>query len=611
MNKPAVTWWAVLVVVWMAAGVYAFANLNRGWVPHDEGQFDQSAERVLAGELPHRDFDEMYTGGLTHLNALAFRTFGVSVLSLRIVLFLFFLAWVPATYYVASRFGSPLLAGATTALAAVWSIPNYSSPVPSWYNLFFAVFGLAGLMRYLETDRRRWLFASGVCGGLSFLVKLVGAYYVLGVLLFLIYREQSLRLLPDRTSTRERYYSIALATGLIAFSVAVARTYRQQASFTEFFLFVAPNVGIALFLVWREVKHSAGSSLRRLRALLGMWTPFFAGVAAPVVVYLIPYATAGGLQAFVEGVFVHPGRRLIHATYPMPDLDLVLVAPMLALMLLILFGGRKGTGFIARVLAFNGLAFVLIASAFIIPVYWIGQRPAAFMAPLAVLAGIVHLRRPPPEDDQRPQRLMVILCVTAMCSLVQFPFPAPIYVCYIAPLAGLALTAVVAVANPTARPLGTIVLVFYAAFAVWRVTPGFIYAMGHSAARDHQTAPLGLPRAPGLRIQPEEAEEYARVIALVTHLANEGPVYAFPDCPEVYFLSGARNPARAIYEVLGDSASTDEHVTRVLANQHIHAIVINGRPAFSPLPSPQLVATLRERFPQFKMVGRFEVRWLE
>src|SRR6266481_2509545 len=84
---------------------YMATHLKRGWVPHDEGTLGQSAERVLNGELPHRDFDD-YTGGLTFVHALAFRALGINSGSMRIVLFVFFVPWVPAVFYVASRFCS-------------------------------------------------------------------------------------------------------------------------------------------------------------------------------------------------------------------------------------------------------------------------------------------------------------------------------------------------------------------------------------------------------------------------------------------------------------------------------------------------------------------------
>ena len=100
--------WLFLIVTWIACLIYMYSNLMRGWVPHDEGALAQAAERVLQGELSHRDFDDIYTGGLALLNAAGFRALGTNLASMRWVMFLFFVAWVPAIYYVASRFVSPL-----------------------------------------------------------------------------------------------------------------------------------------------------------------------------------------------------------------------------------------------------------------------------------------------------------------------------------------------------------------------------------------------------------------------------------------------------------------------------------------------------------------------
>ncbi len=182
---------AVLTAVLVIAGIYTGLHINKGWVPADDGSLSQSALRVMQGQLPHRDFGEIYTGGLSFIHALAFRVLGVNLMSLRICVFLFFLAWLPAVYYIASRFTSALAAGAITLLAVAWSYPNYPAAMPSWYNLFFATFGAAALLRYLDVRTRRWLFVAGVCGGVSILIKVIGAYYIAGVLLFLAFLEQS------------------------------------------------------------------------------------------------------------------------------------------------------------------------------------------------------------------------------------------------------------------------------------------------------------------------------------------------------------------------------------------------------------------------------------
>src|SRR6266478_5548255 len=67
----------------LSCSAYAAWNLDRGWVAHDDGALAQSAERVLHGEMPHRDFDETYSGLLDYMHAGAFALFGTRLLSLR------------------------------------------------------------------------------------------------------------------------------------------------------------------------------------------------------------------------------------------------------------------------------------------------------------------------------------------------------------------------------------------------------------------------------------------------------------------------------------------------------------------------------------------------
>src|SRR4051812_19640728 len=92
---------AVFVFVFLLCLVYAGKNLNRGWVPHDDGALAQSAERVLAGELPHRDFVEIYSGALDYLHALSFLLFGKTLISMRLMLLAAYLLWLPVVYRIA------------------------------------------------------------------------------------------------------------------------------------------------------------------------------------------------------------------------------------------------------------------------------------------------------------------------------------------------------------------------------------------------------------------------------------------------------------------------------------------------------------------------------
>src|SRR5262245_15573492 len=93
-----------LLLVWLVSAAYMAANLERGWVPHDDGALGQAAERILQGEMPHRDFEDAYTGGLGYLHAFTFRIFGINLAHLRYPLFFLFLLWVPAVFFIARFF---------------------------------------------------------------------------------------------------------------------------------------------------------------------------------------------------------------------------------------------------------------------------------------------------------------------------------------------------------------------------------------------------------------------------------------------------------------------------------------------------------------------------
>src|SRR5258705_1672068 len=107
----------IFLLVWLLSATYAGMNVNKGWFPHDEGTLGQAAERVLQGEMPHRDFTDPYTGGLSYLEAYIFRLFGIDLIWLRVFLFAVFLAWVPAVYAISREFLSPWAAGGVTLVA--------------------------------------------------------------------------------------------------------------------------------------------------------------------------------------------------------------------------------------------------------------------------------------------------------------------------------------------------------------------------------------------------------------------------------------------------------------------------------------------------------------
>ncbi len=606
-------WWLILFAVWGLSAVYTASGLNRGWVPHDEGSLAQGAERVLGGELPHRDFEELYTGGLTYLNALAFRALGINLRSLRVVLYVFFLAWVPVVFYVASRFTSALAAGAVTLLAVAWSVPIYAAAMPSWYNLFFAVFGIAALFHYLETDRYSWLFLVGISGGLSFLAKVSGLYYIAAVLLFLVFREQCLAHTEFlRTQKRGRVYPIFVRTILMVFVMLLIRLIATSGVPIDIIYFVLPGAALAVLLILRESNGIPGSDRKRFKTLLRMLVPVLVGAILPVAIFLTRYVLAGSLTAFFHGVFILAGKRLSFASMEPPGLVAMAAALPWAVLLHTPARQRKSVPMFIRLSAVLGLSAVLLFAAKYPAAYRFTWFSVATLIPLTVLMGGAQLLKTSNSPDAlsvgRQQRIMLLLCMVAICSLVQYPFAQPVYFCYVAPLLALAVLALLSSREGRSPFLMGSLISFYLLFAVL-LMPRFLWPMARYYAPDEQPKPLTLARAGGLRVDPRLASVYEHLIPIVREHSGGGFMYAAPDCPEVYFLSGLRNPTPILFDFFDEPAGRTARILSALETHHVKVVAILTQPPFSGPLEPDLKAALTERFPDSTLLGRFEVRW--
>jgi hypothetical protein len=602
----------VLAGVVVLGTAYLTWHLRRGWIPFDDGALAQSAERVLRGELPHRDFDDVYTGGLAYLNAAGFRIFGTTLWSLRIVLLAAFVAWLPAVHYIATRFVAPVTAGGITLLAVVWSVPNYPAGMPSWYNLFLATFGVAVLLRYLEDGRRRWLVLAGVAGGLSFLVKVVGVYYVAGVLLFLVFQShERARAGAGAAPAAGRAYAAFVTAALALFVIALLGLIRRLFFAPEILHFVVPGAALAWLLARREWTLPAGTSRARFAGLAELLVPFLAGVALPVALFLVPYVRSGALGAFGNGVFLLPMKRFGFAITRPPRVGTELALVPLGLLTLVArrLAARIRWWMILPLAA--GLAVVVVAAGSNAMLYrgvWYSLRP---LVPVLTIAGVWVLARPRVADEESPllrTQAMLLLAVTALCSLVQFPFPAEIYFCYVAPLALLTAVALFRYLRTVTPPVPATIAAFYMAFAVVRVNTSTLGTMGITYEPYMRTERLPLERG-AIDVPSVHAAGYPLLLRALHERARGGYTWAAPDCPEIYFLSGLRNPTRSLFEFFDGVDGHAERVLRALDEHGVTAVVLNREPAFSPRLDAGLVAALERRYPYAMEIGPFQVRW--
>ncbi len=567
--------------------------VRRFWIPLDDGTLAQAAERVLGGELPHRDFADPYTGLGAFIGALAFDLFGVNLLSLRVPLVVGFAIWLPAIWMVARRFAEPDVAMWVTVLAALLSVLTYPAAMPTWFGLYAVTWGLVALLAYVEGRRRRWLLAAGAAGGVAVLFKVVGLYFLAAALLTVAWTR----------ADGSRGYRIVTVSSVGLFLFLLGRMVLPRTSVTGVYHFFLPSLCLGIAVTVRAWRRRAAPDRGGLGSLSLDGAVLLLGALAPVLLFLVPYAATGSMGTWLEGVFLLPGRRFESASSG-PASPWTVSTGMAAVAFMV--AGARLSGARARHLAIAlgalmaaGLAVDDYLDGAVLSALWYSTR--TWIPALTAVGAWQWLARWRAHDGEPdPTGAYVALVSTAaLWSLVQFPYSSPAYFFYVAPL-GVLATAGVLHAESRPRP-GPVVGVLAAMCAFL----GAGYVAGVAATG---TTPLALERG-GILVSEAEAERYQRLATVIQEHDRGGNIWAGPDAPEVYFLSGRPNRTPVLYEFLTPRFEVTEDLSRFLDDGRVSLVVINSRPLFSASLPESLQAWLARAFPEEEVVDPYLVRW--
>ena len=595
--------WLVLLGVWAISLIYAAAVLRSGWIPRDEGLLAHSAERVLSGQVPHRDFQDVYVGLLSYIHAFAFRQWGTNLASLRFLLLAWFALFVPAVYWIASRMVNRMAAAVATLIAVAWSVPNYPASMPSWYNLFFATFGVAAIFFYVEVNVPWLLFLAGICAGISCLFKITGLYFVAAVFLFFLWRNGKTMQTARRTGTHlGRAFAVV---AVLIFLVSTVLLLRSRLGSGEIYHFLLPQLAITVAVLWQhwESRISEPSQLKR-DGLARTIVPFCLGVMLPLAAFAAFYARIGALRELVKGVFVLPTKRL--ALVGRSPAGLISLVPMILILSLITASTSANASrrrFINAVLLVGSTASLILSgrSAGAFTFSWYAF--ATLIPAVVVLAALALYQGP--GDSLQDDRLMLLLTTVGVSSLMQYPFSSAAYFCYVAPLLVLA-TAGLLKRKPVPSSTLWIICGFALLFPVLRLRP----LLERDGFSPFALARLELPRGGGLYVRSDQAREYEQLVrAIHEHAAPGSYIYAAPDDPQIYFLSGMRNPTRIMYILFDEPRGQTERVLQAIAEHDVRVVVIDNELAWYSWVPSDLLPELNSRFPQFVSIGKFQVRW--
>lgn len=590
----------------LVCSAYLASDLAYDWFPWDEGGIALSAARVLSGDLPHRDFQELYTGGLTYLNAFALSLFGESFLAPRLVLLAAFGAWIWCFYELAGEFLTTPVAVATTLVAAIWSVPNYPAAVPSWYNLFFATAALFALVRFASSGGRFWLVAAGLCGGLSVLAKISGIFLILASILSLSCTGEKVetREITDRSGIGIRILH-ALLAAILTSLVALLVRGTQDFAFTV--RYTVPVAAVGTVLIWRQVRSESRPCVpARLRRHLAVLAFYSAGALLPLLLFLLPYVASDSLSALTQGVLVKPAARLADARFA-PVTDMRLILPGFAIAALVFGRSLRPPAKQIHAAVEAGLLGLLLLATWQSPLaYQLAYLTVYHAAPLLILIGCAGLILSP-RGGTGDRNLYALLTVTAYASLVQIPFSSPLYFLYVAPLFLLCAAAVAARLHGPRLTLGSVAspVLFLALFGALILNRQPAFRIGTGYVPEDRFARLVFPEA-SLHVIERDSVAYARIDSLV-QIHGAGRIgYAGPDSPEMYVFFDAPRLPFTYYDFL-EPAPREGRIPHSAFGENV--VIVNRLPAFSSALGTAALKELRREFPNGQTVDRFEIRW--
>ncbi|HEY3933489.1 MAG TPA: hypothetical protein VGL65_02635 [Gemmatimonadales bacterium] len=586
---------AALFVAALLALYVIWAFRFRGWWGVDEGTIGQAALRVLHGQVPHRDFEDPYSGGLGLLHALVFRLRGVSMNSLRSHLALTATIWFAGMFWLLTRWLRPRGAALAAILLAVWSVPLYPAAMPSWYVLFLGCAAGAVLVVWPGRPQVAVLLA-GFAIGIAATIKVTAFFALAGALWALVALRQA--------ESRDRRGSIEVLVAAPVFMVLVLLLLGRDINGSVLAHLALPPLAVVAAIAWREGQQVRASGAGFDAALWRRAGTLVGGTAVPIAAYAAWLARHDALMPFLSSLRIVVGQRVASASQLPPAATAVAVALPVAA---ILFGVGRWFRVRPAVLVAGGIVVAVVA--------W--SRGSAYREAWSVTRGLLPASalffaaawpRLSRSDLTIPLRGAAVFCpLAAMLVLTQFPYAAPVYFLYVAPVFVLAASAVVAMRPPSARTQAAALAGLFMVFGTAQVFAAAPEGLGIQWLDEHDWRWVET-RAGRLLVPPGDAIRYERVLGALDSLPP-GPIWAGPDAPEIAFLSNRVDLNRSSWDFLGPDNPPSPGLAERLATVGTQAVVVDTKPFSSRKLTRALLDSIEWYFPRTVVIDQYQVHF--
>jgi predicted membrane-bound mannosyltransferase len=129
---------SLLLVAGLLNAALLWTFHDQQWYVVDEGNYAHIAERLLSGEVLHRDVQDLHPGFINFVNTAAFGVFGINLVSLRYPLVAAMFAVSLLVWWLLAR-RSLLLATVASVSVNALGVVQFLNPTAHWYSLFATV----------------------------------------------------------------------------------------------------------------------------------------------------------------------------------------------------------------------------------------------------------------------------------------------------------------------------------------------------------------------------------------------------------------------------------------------------------------------------------------
>jgi 4-amino-4-deoxy-L-arabinose transferase-like glycosyltransferase len=174
--------------------VYLFIFVRVLWRVGDEGLVVYGAQLVAEGNLPYRDFFEVFGPGSFYWLALFFKVFGTSFFVARMVLLITGAVIVILIYWMTRRIYHGSFDMLPSLFFLIVGIPLWPATNHHWDSILFALLAIALFFLWQDKGNNFYLFASGMLSGVtSCFIQQKGLLLILALIVTVVVNEMRKR----------------------------------------------------------------------------------------------------------------------------------------------------------------------------------------------------------------------------------------------------------------------------------------------------------------------------------------------------------------------------------------------------------------------------------